>query len=301
VSPTRRSALNRYRTTIRWLTTRLESALLIASMAGFVGLLGWIFTGPLGLMWALVLTVLGAAALGRAPTAWLLRANGAQRQLLAQAPGVFRMVEILARRAGLAQLPALYLLPNRAPQAMALGIGDETALAVTEGLLRGLSRREVAGVLAHEVAHLRNGDTRLLGLAQVFAQLTGMAGRLGGVMALLDLILLPAGWLPFPPLAVILFLLAPSLGLLMQLALSRTRELAADLVAAELTGDPRGLASALARLERFQRGALVWLAPWMPRRRVSSPLLQSHPSTEARIRRLLALESARRRRFRRAG
>jgi heat shock protein HtpX len=172
--------------------------------------------------------------------------------------------------------------------AFAVGRPPDAALAVTDGLLRVLSLREMAGVLAHEISHIRNNDLVVMSLADVIAQLTRIMAT-GGMLLLL--ITLPA-WLAeysrLPWLLILVLMLAPTFGSLLQLALSRAREYDADLDAAGLTGDPAGLAAALAKMERLQGGFVERIM--LPGPRIPNPsLLRTHPPIEKRISRLLSL------------
>jgi heat shock protein HtpX len=258
----------------------------------YVGVLGWLLAGVAGFVWAFALAGLGAAMLTRVPATWILRSSGARPLSWHRAPELTELAGRLARRAGLPRAPALYALPAPEPQAMAVGGREDPALAVTPALVQQLSPRELAGVLAHEIAHLRHGDTRLMAAAHGFGRIAGLAGQLGTWMLVANLLsgLLSGGWI-FAPGAVLLFLAAPAVTGLLRLALSRLREFEADRGAVELTGDPRGLASALARIEQRKRGLLARLAPWVSLPRRPAPtLLQTHPATEERVARLLALE-----------
>ncbi len=157
-------------------------------------------------------------------------------------------------------------------------------------MLRQLEPRELAGVLAHEVSHVRNNDPWVMGLADVTSRITGWFSMLGQILFLLNIPLVLMGAVSISWLAIALLIFAPTLSGLIQLALSRTREYDADIGAVELTGDPRGLASALAKLERTQGRWLEQIL--MPGRRVPDPsLLRTHPPTAERIERLLALTS----------
>ena len=150
-----------------------------------------------------------------------------------------------------------------------------------------MSLRQIAGILSHEMSHVRNGDLRVMGLADVLNRITGFMSTLGllGIPAMWG-----AGW-RIPWFGVLLLIFAPTIGGLLQLALSRAREFDADLDGASLTGDPEGLASALALLERRQQGK--WESLVLPGSRLPEPsLLRSHPRTEDRIARLLALKSS---------
>jgi heat shock protein HtpX len=176
--------------------------------------------------------------------------------------------------------------------AFATGTPDKAVVGITEGLLRRLSLRELAGVLAHEISHIRNNDLAVMSLADVMTRFTQSLSYLALFLAIFNLPGLLMGESDISLAALLLLYLAPTLGSLLQLGLSRTREYDADLEGAQLTGDPGGLASALEKLERYQGNFWEDLTLPVPGRRIPQPsLLRSHPPTEERIRRLLALES----------
>jgi heat shock protein HtpX len=152
-----------------------------------------------------------------------------------------------------------------------------------------MTAREIRGILAHEIVHVRNGDLALMQLAMVVGQLTRTVSQIAFLLVFFSLFLrtVSAPSLPIVPLLVLAF--AP-LGVgLLQLALSRTREGEADLEAAELTGDPHGLASALAKLRRREQMLLHGRFPTVATLRVPS-LFRDHPATEERIEALLAMQ-----------
>jgi heat shock protein HtpX len=154
--------------------------------------------------------------------------------------------------------------------------------------LRTMSPRELAGILAHELSHLRFGDTHLMALGDVISRLTATMSRVGQLLLIL---FLPAALMgaPFISLAGLLLLIfAPLANMLLQLALSRSREFNADLGAVELTGDPAGMASALEKLERSQWGSW-WQRIFLPYRAMQPNVLRTHPVTEERIKRLQQL------------
>jgi heat shock protein HtpX len=188
-------------------------------------------------------------------------------------------------------VPRLYYVPSAMLNAFAVGSPRDAAIALTDGILRHLDLRELTGVLAHEISHVRNRDLWLMNLADLTGRLTRMMSLLGfGLLIIgLPMWLGGAGHLPWLLLPLLMF--APQLTVLLQLALSRSREFDADLDAAGLTGDPAGLASALVKLERHQRG--LWERILLPGHRLPEPsLLRSHPPTEERIARLAALSGA---------
>lgn len=273
----------------RKLTNLAQSILLLGGMAALLGALGWVLGGPAGMVWTLALT---AGVLAFSPTLsprLLVRLYGAWELSPAQAPALFHVLEDLVARAGLSRVPRLYYLPSRILNAFALGGAGESVIVLSDGLLRSLTLRELAGVLAHELSHIRNRDVWVMSLADVVSRLTGLlalAGQLALVISL-PFYLFTQAAVPWIPIALLIG--APVLSVVLQLALSRAREYDADLEAAALTGDPADLAAALAKLERRQGAWLERLL--MPGRGESEPsLLRTHPSNEERIRRLLDLE-----------
>ncbi len=264
----------------------LQTLALLTGMAMVLGALGWLLAEWAGVVWALFMGAMTFLLVPRLPGAALARWMGAAPVREVEAPDLYHLLDELALRAGLEQPPDLYLLPGPALLAMSFGTRANPALALSEGILRVLDGRELTGVLAHEIAHLRHDDLRVMLLATVVGRITALLAMLGQLMLLFSLpaLMLGAEGIPWGVLAILAF--APPLSDLMQLGLARTREYDADAAAARLTGDPGGLVRALERLERTQRGGWeVWfrpLRPWEP-----PSWLRTHPSTEERVRRLL--------------
>jgi len=270
---------------------RMQSLLLLAVMAGFLALLGWLLWGRSGL---LVLVSVGVVAFLANPaiSPWLvMRMYGARPVSHHQAPLLWQVMSALTARSGLASRPELFYVPSRMLNAFALGTREQSAIAVTDGLLRQLDRDELIGVLAHEVSHIRSNDLWVMGLADLFSRATSLLSLLGQILLLLNLPLILFSQVTISWWAILLLIVAPNLSALAQLALSRTREYDADLNAARLTGNPEGLARALAKIERLQGGWIERI--FLPGRRVPEPsLLRTHPQTEQRIARLMALQPA---------
>jgi heat shock protein HtpX len=271
-------------------TNLVQSILLLGGMTLLLALLGWLMAGGLGLLVAAG----GVIIVGLGPQVSpqvLLRMYRARQLTPSHAPALFRLIHDLAQRANLTNPPRLYYIPSHMMNAFAIGKRDNAAIAVTDGLLRRLNRRELAGVLAHEISHVNNNDIWVMGLADVVSRLTSVLSLSGQFLLLLSLPMMLFGSYSPPWLLFLLLISAPTLSALFQLALSRTREYDADLDAAWLTGDPSGLASALAKLERYQHGFLERIL--LPGRRIPDPsLLRTHPTTEDRIQRLLSLNDA---------
>jgi heat shock protein HtpX len=202
------------------------------------------------------------------------------------------LVTVLAQRAGLPRAPALYVVPSTLLSAFSLGTPDRSAIALTEGLLRRLTMREIAAVLAHEIGHVRRGDLFALGIADLVTRFAQALYYLGLGLAALNVSRLLTGYETVAWLTVVLLILAPALLNLLQLQLSRKRELGADREGALLTGDPLGLASAISRLESSTGSPADDLKPPVPARRVPLPsLLRCLPPDEVRIARLRALDA----------
>lgn len=201
-----------------------------------------------------------------------------------------RLVEVLAARSELPALPRLYVIPSATLNAFAAGQPEHAAIGITEGLLRRLSMREVAGVLAHEVSHIKNNDLFVMGLADAMTRFSQVLAYVAVLLAVLNIPAWLIGQPTFSWAAIVVLYLAPTVSSLLQLALSRAREFDADREAAGLTGDPLGLASALKSLERQQGRFWEDLMLPVPARRVPTPsLLRSHPETTDRIQRLVEL------------
>lgn len=271
-----------------WLN-RLQSVLLLAALGGLLALLGWLLWGVDGV---LMLLVLGAVMVLLGPSVTprlVMRLYGASALSPTQAPMLYAVVRELARRAGLPSVPTLHYVPSPMVNAFAVGRRDTAAIAVTDGLLRVLDRREQIGVLAHEVSHICANDIWVMGLADLFSRLTSLLSLFGQLLLLINLPLVLMSEAAINWFAILILIFAPTLSALAQLGLSRTREYHADLNAAGLTGDPEGLARALVKIERVQGRWLERL--FLPGRSVPDPsLLRTHPPTEERVARLLALQ-----------
>lgn len=277
-----RAALRRH----QWLNW-LQSVMLLAGLGLLAAVTGSLLAGLDGMLLAAgaaLLLLLMEPSAGAAAFRYVF---GAVPLYPSQAPELYALTREIAHRAGLSRPPMLHLIPSRQLQAMAGGGRDSPAIALTTGLLTSLPPREVAGVLAHEVAHLRHGDLRVMRLAAAAATLTRGMGLMGTMLLMLWLLALPAAGVAPSPLAILLLVVAPTMGDLLTLSLSRRREFLADAGAVELTGDPAGLVAALVRLERRQgddwerlatRSGAWWLR-W----------LRTHPTIRERVARLAGI------------
>ena len=224
-----------------------------------------------------------------------LSAYGAQPLSPESAPSIYRMVEHLAERANL-PMPGVYIIPSDSMNAFATGRDpSHAAVAMTEGIIRLLPEDELEGVIAHELTHIANRDT----LTQAVAATVGGAIAYLGQMAFFFGGSRDDNQGPNPIAYILTIVVAPIAATVIQLGISRTREFAADAGAARITGNPRALAKALQRLESSATqqplegspafAPLLIINP-MPKNLMRS-LFSTHPATEDRIKRLLALES----------
>jgi heat shock protein HtpX len=171
--------------------------------------------------------------------------------------------------------------------AFSVGSSKRFAIAVTEGLLRRLTMREVAAVLAREVAHAQRGDLFVLGIADIVSRCAQGLYYVGLALVALNVLRTISGAETVPWLSVLLLVLAPILMTSLQLVLSRSREIEADRAAALLTGDPLGVASAISRLDSSPGSPLDDLMPPVPARKVPLPsMLRFPPPADRRIPRL---------------
>lgn len=265
----------------------LHEGLLIGCLIATAAGVAWLLFGLAGLVVMLVVGALFAVVRPRLPARAVLSAYRAMPLPYTVAPGLHDAVEVLAGRAGLASAPALFLVPSRVPNAFGVG-GDVPVLALTDGLLRTLDGRELVGVLAHEISHLRSGDTTVMTFSAAIARFTQNLAFVG-ILALVFGLPLAVSGTPTLLAAAGALLVVPFVVAALELAFSRSREFDADLGAARLTGDPEGLALGLEDLERATRSG--WDEFLFPRGRHRDPwLLRTHPATVERARRLRALE-----------
>ncbi|MGY6709154.1 MAG: zinc metalloprotease HtpX [Rhizobiaceae bacterium] len=271
----------------------IHTWLLAAGSLGLLAVTAYAFAGGVGVVMALVFGGLTVALVGRVSPKMVLAMYKAEPVARNRFPEGHAIMEELARRARLPAVPKLHVVPSRMLNAFAVGRREDSAIAITDGLIRALSLRELAGVLAHEVSHIAHEDLRVMAFADMVARYTSFMSTFGILTLLLNIGFMAGGHaVQVPWLAVLILVLSPTIGGLLQLALSRTREFDADLGAAMLTGDPDGLASALVKLETAQRRH--WEAMMLPGSRIPDPsLLRTHPPTDQRMARLMSLKAPR--------
>jgi len=265
-----------------------HSFVLIAGIGLITALSAYVLWGRAGVAWTFALSFVLLLISPRITPEVIIRMYGAQRVDQRFGAPLLRGVEELARRAGLPSVPKIFIIPTPMLNAFATGTQSDSVIAVTQGMLKALSSREISAVLAHEMAHIRHNDLWVMNLADTLSRFTHLMSMMGVLLFLFNLPLLFMGGAPFPWLGIVLLYLAPTISSLLQLGLSRAREYEADHAGAQLSGDPEGLASALQKIEKYQGG--MWERVFLPGRRVPVPsLLRTHPPTKERIRRLRQL------------
>ena len=266
---------------------QIQTGVMIAGMLLIMGVLGLLFAGTFGLMWALIIGGFFLMFSGQMSPDMILRINGARPLNPYQSPQLFQLTEQLARRANLGYTPKLYVVPTQMMNAFAVGGRDNAGIGLTSGILRNLTPRELSGVLAHEISHIKNNDMRTIGLAAMISRMTNLFAFIGQILLFVNMPLLLIGQATFSWFGILLLIAAPRINTMIQLALSRTREYDADMGAVQLTGDPEGLASALGKLEMAQHS---WFQRMMPGQAVpNQQAMSTHPQTKERVSRLLNL------------
>jgi len=223
----------------------LRTAVLLAAMTGLFLAIGFVIGGEAGMAIAFLIALAMNAFAYWNSDKMVLRMYGAREVGPSEAPEYYGIIQRLVQNAGL-PMPKVYIMDNDQPNAFATGRNPENAaVAATTGLLRHLSDEEVAGVMAHELAHVRNRDTLIMTVTATIA---------GAISMLATFALFFGGRSRNNPLgivgAILIMILAPLAAALVQMAISRTREYAADAGGAEICGHPLWLASALAKLEQ---------------------------------------------------
>ncbi len=274
-----------------------RTAVLLAAMTGLFLAIGYMLGGEAGMMIALAIALaMNGFAYWNADK-MVLRMYGARQVDQQSAPGLTGIVAQLAERGGL-PVPKVYIIDNDQPNAFATGRNpDNAAVAATTGLLKRLSDEEVAGVMAHELAHIRNRDTLIMTITASIA----------GAISMLANFALFFGNNRNNPLGIVgvilVMILAPMAAALVQMAISRAREYEADRIGAEISGQPLWLANALEKIhghaaridnhaaESNPATAHMFIINPLHAHKMDG-LFSTHPRTENRIRRLREMAGA---------
>ncbi|THF62080.1 zinc metalloprotease HtpX [Pseudothauera rhizosphaerae] len=273
----------------------MKTSILMAGIVALFGAVGAMIGGQQGMLIALLF--------GGATNLWaywfsdkmVLKMYNARQVDATTSPYLYNMVRELAHRANL-PMPKVYIIDEAQPNAFATGRNPENAaVAATTGILRMLSERELRGVMAHELAHVKHRDILISTMSATVAGAISMLAQFGMFFGGRD-----GENRPHPALQILVMLLAPLAAMIIQMAISRTREFGADRGGAEISGDPEALASALAKIEAYAKGIPMHTAeehPETAQMMIMNPLsggglrslFSTHPSTQERIARLRAL------------
>lgn len=271
------------------LANKLQTLILLILMGCLMLLVGYLLWGVEGVI---ILTAVGLFLIllnPRLAPQLIMKMYGATPLLPSQAPFIHSVIKELSRRAGLQKTPSIHYIPSSTLNAFSVGHPRNAIIGLTDGIIRALTAEELCAVLAHEISHVRNNDMGVMGLADLFSRLTRLMSLFGQILLLINLPLILMTDLTVNWFAIALLIFSPNVCALAQLGLSRTREYDADLNAARLTGDPDSLARALVKIERTEGGWLETI--FFPGRRQPEPsLLRTHPPTEQRVQRLMALK-----------
>ncbi|HZO92015.1 MAG TPA: zinc metalloprotease HtpX [Chthonomonadaceae bacterium] len=276
-----------------------KTAMLLAGLTGLFVAVGGVIGGRSGMVTAFILAMIMNFASYWFSDKIVLMAQGAQELQPSDAPELFRIVERLTARAGM-PMPRIYVVPGDQPNAFATGRDPEhAAVAVTQSIVDLLTPAELEGVLGHELSHVRNRDVLISTVAATIAGAVGFLVQiarwgmlLGGYGGRDDR---EGGYNPIAWLLAII--LAPIAALIIQMAISRSREFEADASGARLSGKPLALASALQKIEAYAQTRPLPVNPSFAHLYIVNPfrmeglmnLFRSHPPTAERIARLQAM------------
>lgn len=267
---------------------------LMAGMTALFAIVGGLVGGQSGMLIALAFAGVMNFAMYYMSSSMVLKAYRAQIVDAAQAPDLYAMVDRLRQRAEL-PMPTVAVAPHAQPNAFATGRNpDNAVVCVTEGLLATLSREELEGVIAHELAHIKNRDMLLQTFTATMAGAITSLAQFGLFFGGRDDDGDGAGFG-----GLLMVILGPIAATLIQLAISRQREFKADAVGAQIAGRPIGLANALRKLDAASKQVPMHVAPAMAPLAIVNPLaaigggitslFSTHPSTEQRVEKLLGI------------
>ena len=275
-----------------------KTTILLAGLTGLLLAIGQLWGGERGLMFALVLAAVMNLGSYFYSDKIAIAMSGAQPISREENPRIYQIVERLAGKANV-PVPKIYMIPTDSPNAFATGRNPQHAsVAVTRGIMEICDDEEIEGVLAHELGHVRNRDiltsavvATIAGAITMIAQMVmwaemfggfgggGSQDRRGGMFS-----------------ALAMMILAPLAAILIQLAISRSREYEADATGARITGNPQGLARALKKIDEWSKRVPMQVSPSMAHlyicapltgRQMFSNLFSTHPPIKKRIERLV--------------
>ncbi len=263
---------------------KAQNILPLIAMATILAVCGWIVAGAAG-MGGVLLGVLALILIGpQVPPELAMKVGHATPLNPWQAPAPYHDVQQLALHFGLAAAPQLYRVDTQTPVVFSSGNRQRSAIAVSDAALSILAERELRAVLAHEMAHIAADDIGLMRVADILGRITSFVATFGLLAILFGGLILPTGALKAGEVWFMAF--APTSVSLLQLALLRRREYAADAASVHITHDPAGLAAALQKIERATRWTLKRMFGDSAGGFEVPTFLRTHPSTQDRIARL---------------
>lgn len=278
------------------MTNIAKTFILMAALTALFMVAGKALGGQSGMMLALIMALAMNFFAYWFSDKMALAMSRAKEVSVSEAPQLHEMVTGLAQRAGIPK-PRVYVIPNETPNAFATGRNpDHAAVAVTQGLMHIMNREQIEGVLAHELAHIKNRDILISSIAAV------MAGAISYMATMAQWAMIFGGGRHDEDEgggsllgSIVMMIVAPIAAALIQMAISRSREYLADATGARISGRPEGLASALKRLEEQNRALPMDVNPATAQMYIVNPLsaqgvanlFSTHPPIQERIRRLM--------------
>jgi heat shock protein HtpX len=274
----------------------LKTSILMAGIVALFGAIGAALGGAQGMLLALLLGGAMNVFAYWFSDKMVLRMYNAQEVDEASSPYLYNMVKELAARAAL-PMPRVYLIDEAQPNAFATGRNPEhAAVAATTGIVKMLSARELRGVMAHELTHVKHRDILISTISATMAGAISMLANFAMFFGNRD----SSGRSTNPLVGILVMILAPLAASLIQMAISRAREFEADRGGAEISGDPQALADALTKIDAYARGIPMEAAdahPETAQMMIMNPLsggglrglFSTHPATEERVARLRAM------------
>jgi heat shock protein HtpX len=244
--------------------------MLMAGMTALLGVVGQAFGGQSGMVMAVLFAGVMNFVMYWGSSSMVLRMYGARKVTPAEAPELYQMVDRLRQRAGL-PMPTVAVAPHQQPNAFATGRNPEHAVVcVTEGLVQLVGHEELEGVIAHELAHIKNRDMLLQTMTATLAGAVANLAQFGFLFGRGD-----DDEGTNPVVAIAMMILAPIAAMIIQMAISRQREFKADAVGAQISGRPLALAGALQKLDAYAHRIPMHVTP------AAAPLAQVNPLSAA--------------------
>ena len=273
----------------RKLVNIIQSTFIIAGTGLILALAAYLIFGVLGVISALLIWMIIVLIIPALDPHAVIKLYKGRKLEYYESPNLYEALYELSKKADLKAPPALYYIPSSEFISFSTGSRDNSALAVSDGVLRVLSLNEIYGVMGHEISHIANNDIKLMQITDIASKIANLAAYLGqAVMIVVSPFLALEHPVYFWSLFFI-FISIPVITVLMQLSLSRIREYGADLDAAILTGNPLYLKNALIKLDKIESHILNHL--FNPFSKTTEPsLLRTHPPTQKRIEKLNELQ-----------